>query len=125
MKFLLDENLAPIFINKIKEKYPSSVDVFDIGLAGESDQEIYEYLQSEENNHILITFDLDFSDIRKYPPELVEGIIVLRFKNKRIRVLIEETLRYLEELSRLDYKQSLVIFQNSGMRFKRRLKIVK
>ncbi len=35
-----------------------------------------------------MTYDLDFSDIRKFPPELVEGIIVLRFRNLKIQDLI-------------------------------------
>jgi hypothetical protein len=31
LKFLLDENLSALFIEKIKKKYPGSVDIFDIG----------------------------------------------------------------------------------------------
>jgi predicted nuclease of predicted toxin-antitoxin system len=123
LKLLLDENISPLFINGIKERFPGSVDIHDAGYAGRSDNEIYEFLK--QHKYVLMTFDLDFSDIRKFPPELVEGIIVLRFRNKKIQELIIETLNYLEELKGMDFKHSLIIFQNSGIRLKRRLKIIK
>ena len=123
MKFLLDENISPLFIEKIKARYPGSVDIHDIGYGGKNDNDIYDFLRFHD--YVLITFDLDFSDIRKFPPELVEGIIVLRFKNKRIQDLMIETLHYLEELVKLEYQHSLSIFQNSGIRIKTRLKTVK
>jgi predicted nuclease of predicted toxin-antitoxin system len=122
LKFLLDENLSSLFIEKIKQKYPGSVGIFDIGYDGKDDIEIYDFLKHHE--YILITFDLDFSDIRKFPPEFVEGIIVLRFKNKKIQDLISTTLSYLEELKKRDFEHSLVIFQNSGFRIKKRLKVI-
>lgn len=123
MKLLLDENVPPLLIEKVKGHYPESADIYDIRYGGKSDIEIYDYLR--DHDYVLLTFDLDFSDIRKFPPELVEGIIVLRFKNKRIQDIMAETLIYLDELIKLDYKHSLAIFQNSGIRLKKRLKIVK
>ena len=123
MKLLLDENVPPLLTEKVKGRYPESADIYDIRYAGKSDIEIYDFLR--DHDYVLLTFDLDFSDIRKFPPELVEGIIVLRFKNKRIEDLMAETLVYLDELMKLDYKHSLAIFQNSGIRLKKRLKVVK
>lgn len=123
MKFLLDENVSSLFIEKIKKQYPGSVDIFDIGYNGKDDSEIYEFLR--EQKYILITFDLDFSDIRKFPPEFVEGIIVLRFKNKKIQDLITATLNYLKELKNVNFNHSLAIFQNTGIRIRNRLKVIK
>ena len=122
LKFLLDENVSSLFIKKIKQQYPGSVDIYDIGYVGKSDIEIYDFLK--HHKYILITFDRDFSDIRKFPPEFVEGIIVLRFKNKKIQDLMTETLAYLEELKKVHFKHSLAIFKNSGIRIKKRLKII-
>jgi predicted nuclease of predicted toxin-antitoxin system len=123
LKFLLDENLSSLFIEKIKKKYPGSADIFDIGYDGKDDPDIYEFLKQQK--YILITFDLDFSDIRKFPPEFVEGIIVLRFKNKKIQDIITATLNDLEELKKVNFKNSLAIFQNSGVRIRSRLKVIK
>ena len=123
MKFLLDENISPLLIAEIKSRYPGSLDIHDIGYGGKSDHEIYEFLSFHE--YALITFNLDFSDIRKFPPELVEGIIVLRFKNKRIQEITTDTLTFLEELIKLDHQHALIIFQNSGIRIKTRLKVIK
>ncbi len=122
LKFLLDENVSSLFIKKIKQQYPGSLDIYDIGYVGKSDTEIYDFLK--HHKYILITFDRDFSDIRKFPPEFVEGIIVLRFKNKKIQDLMTETLAYLEELKKVHFKHSLAIFKNSGIRIKKRLKII-
>jgi len=81
LKFLLDENISSLFIEKIKRYYPESVDIFDIGYNGKDDGDIYNFLKY--NEYILITFDLDFTDIRKFPPEFLKGIIVLRFKKQK------------------------------------------
>jgi len=123
LKFLLDENISSLFIEKIKRYYPESVDIFDIGYNGKDDGDIYNFLKY--NEYILIIFDLDFTDIRKFPPEFLKGIIVLRFKNKKIQDVITTTLNYLEELKKQDFKHSLAIFQDSGIRIKTRLKIIK
>lgn len=117
MKILLDENIPPVFVEKIKTIYPDSIDIYDINYSGKSDKQIYEYLM--DHQYVLLTFDLDFADIRKFPPENVEGIIVLRFRNKKILNLMTNTISYLSKLNKLDYKGSLVIFQNSGIRIKK------
>jgi len=109
-------------LKKSKKKYPGSVDIYDIGYDGKVDSEIYKFLMRQK--YILITFDLDFSDIRKFPPEFVEGIIVLRFKNKKIQDVIITALNYLEELKKVEFKHSLAIFQNSRIRIRNRLKII-
>jgi predicted nuclease of predicted toxin-antitoxin system len=123
LKLLLDENIIPLLIDKIKDRYPGSIDIHDIGYGGKSDKEIYDFLV--EKDYVLLTFDLDFTDIRKFPPEFVEGIIVLRFKNKKIQDLIVHMSDYLEQLEALDFKHSLIIFQNSGIRIKKRIEPIK
>ena len=122
LKFLLDENISPILIEKIKVSYPGSASSYEIGYEGKSDIEIYHFLR--DHSYILITFDLDFTDIRKFPPEFVPGIIVLRFKNRKIQDIIAETMIYLEKLKEVDFEQALVIFQDTGIRIKKRLKIL-
>ena len=117
MKFLLDENISSIFIEIIKDYYPGSDSIYDIGYEGKSDIEIYEFLKN--HRYMLITFDRDFTDIRKFPPEFVPGIIVLRFKNRKIQEIITGTMIYLKELNKLDFEHSLVIFRNSGIRIKK------
>ena len=41
MKFLLDENISSLFIERIKDRYPGSAGIYDIGYERKSDIEIY------------------------------------------------------------------------------------
>lgn len=50
--------------------------VYDEELGGAPDERIVEACHAEQR--VLITLDLDFADIRRYPPELYPGVIVLR-----------------------------------------------
>ena len=52
--------------------------VYDQNLSGASDPTIVAICQSEER--VLITSDLDLSNIRDYPPQENNGIVVLRHK---------------------------------------------
>ena len=54
--------------------------VLDQELSGKPDQNIAGICQQEER--IIITLDLDFADIRTYPPRDYSGIIVLRLKRQ-------------------------------------------
>ncbi|MFQ5906706.1 MAG: DUF5615 family PIN-like protein [bacterium] len=63
------------------------------GLAGRSDAVIWEAAQRE--SRFLITMDLDFADIRRFPPGTHEGILVLRPSRqgrKAIRALFQAVL---------------------------------
>jgi predicted nuclease of predicted toxin-antitoxin system len=50
--------------------------VFDQGLRGHGDDDVAQVCQQE--GRALVTLDLDFADIRAYPPQNYSGIIVLR-----------------------------------------------
>ncbi len=76
MKFKVDENL-PVEIAEILRAADHDVlMVFDQGLQGGSDSRIASVCKQEER--VIVTLDLDFADIRAYPPEQFSGIIVLR-----------------------------------------------
>jgi hypothetical protein len=48
-------------------------------MGGQSDSKIGDIVCAEKR--ALITLDLDFADIRSYPPEQYAGLIVLRLSN--------------------------------------------
>ncbi len=76
MKFKIDENL-PIELTILWGN--SGHDVMSVShqnLTGAPDSDIAAVCQKE--NRVLVTLDLDFSDIRAYPPEEYPGIIVFR-----------------------------------------------
>jgi predicted nuclease of predicted toxin-antitoxin system len=54
--------------------------VFDQGLRGRDDHDIADTCRSE--NRVLLSLDLDFSNILMFPPENYPGLIVLRLRKK-------------------------------------------
>lgn len=76
MKFKTDENLAEETAELIREFGHDCETVHDEGLRGASDEQIAAVCVSE--GRALVTLDLDFADIRAYPPALHSGITVLR-----------------------------------------------
>ena len=76
MKFKLDENMPSSAIFLLQQNEHDVHTVFDEALNGKIDQRIAEACQRE--HRILITLDMDFSDIRTYPPRDYAGIVLLR-----------------------------------------------
>jgi predicted nuclease of predicted toxin-antitoxin system len=77
-----------------------AVSVVEQSLSGAADELVADVCKSEQR--VLVTLDLDFADIRTYPPEEYSGIIVLRPKEQTISmivVLTKRIVRLLESLS--------------------------
>jgi len=80
--FKLDENLPRDAEAFLREAGHDVHTVLDEHLGGNSDPKVFDAARAE--NRILVTFDLDFSDIRLYPPESHSGIWVLRAHTQSI-----------------------------------------
>lgn len=80
MKFKVDENLPVEAVEVLRQAGYDALSVLDQQLGGEMDIGIARICQQEER--IIVTLDLDFSDIRAYPPRDYSGIIVLRLKRQ-------------------------------------------
>ena len=76
MKFKLDENMPMDFEVLLRELGHDVASVVDEGLQGEADPPVLRAAAHE--GRILLTFDLDFADIRHYPPGTHAGIVVFR-----------------------------------------------
>ncbi len=80
MKFKVDENLPIEVAELLRQAGHDAATVLEQHLSGGADSDIALICQREER--ILITMDLDFSDIRGYPPAEYPGLIVLRLKQQ-------------------------------------------
>jgi predicted nuclease of predicted toxin-antitoxin system len=80
MKFKVDENLPIEVAQCLRSAGYDAMTVLEQVMGGETDTNLYRVCQQE--NRILVTLDLDFSDIRTYPPSESAGIIVLRFSRQ-------------------------------------------
>ena len=75
-KAKLDENIARDAVLVLREAGHDAHSVFDEQLDGGSDAYLLDTCRAEKR--IFITLDLDFADIRLYPPASHAGIWVLR-----------------------------------------------
>ncbi|KNZ33869.1 MAG: hypothetical protein AD742_03835 [Methylibium sp. NZG] len=76
LKFKLDENLPEAVRQSLTALGVDAHTVAEEHLAGAPDDKVLRACVAE--NRVLITLDLDFSDIRAYPPGSHPGIWVLR-----------------------------------------------
>lgn len=76
MKFKADENLPVEVRDDLRSAGHDALTVADQRMAGQADIQIARVCRAEAR--AILTLDLDFSDIRVYPPADYAGIIVLR-----------------------------------------------
>jgi predicted nuclease of predicted toxin-antitoxin system len=96
MKFKIDENLPIEFAELLQNACHDAMTVNQQKLSGEKDSILLDICQKE--GRILVTLDLDFSDIRAYPPNLFVGIIVLRVNRQDKPYLISVFQKVIELL---------------------------
>ena len=76
MRFKIDENLPIEAAQVLRQAGHEAKTVHEEHLVGSRDDRIAAACQSE--GRALVTIDLDFADIRAYPPQDYAGLIVLR-----------------------------------------------
>ncbi len=76
----LDENLPAEATELLQNAGHDAMSVWDQSMVGHADDDIASVCQSEER--AIVTFDLDFADIRAYSPADYFGIIVLRLRQQ-------------------------------------------
>jgi predicted nuclease of predicted toxin-antitoxin system len=76
VKFKLDENLSPHSASILLESGYDADTVVQEGLGGANDTDLFAVCIREQR--CLVTLDLDFADVTRFPPHKVAGIAVLR-----------------------------------------------
>ncbi|MFO0915654.1 MAG: DUF5615 family PIN-like protein [Pirellulales bacterium] len=115
MGFKVDENLPVEVADILRASGYNAVTVLDQHLVGAVDPMVAGVCKSEDR--ALITLDLDFSDIRTYPPSDYPGIIILRphTQSKRdVLALVNKLIPFLDGRERLI--GTLWIVQEAGIR---------
>ena len=80
MKFKLDENLPSELASLFRTAGHDALSVLDQRLGGAPDERVAAVCRSEAR--VLVTLDLDFADIRTYPPMESAGIVILRLRHQ-------------------------------------------
>jgi predicted nuclease of predicted toxin-antitoxin system len=118
MRFLIDANLPRSAI-AVLEKFRHQVEFArDVGLAEALDEQVAAHALRTAS--VLLTRDLDFADVRRYPPELYAGIVVLRLHDDAVAVQIVEVLeRFLQKAEFVDLLEGrLAIIEYDRVRFR-------
>lgn len=76
MRLKLDENVDARLTKLLRQAGHDATTVQDQRLRGMADPFLYEHCASEDR--ILVSLDLDFSNVLRFPPERTPGIVVLR-----------------------------------------------
>ena len=97
MRFKFDENLPKEMAALFSEAGHDAVTVLDQQMGGQEDPDIAAVCLIERR--ALITLDLDFADIRAYPPRRYPGIVVLRVSSQLREDLLEVGASLLGNLS--------------------------
>lgn len=100
MRFKIDENLPLEVADILSHSGYEAVTASQQGLSRRSDAALMDVCTREKR--ALVTLDMDFSDIRTYPPEEFQGIIVLRATDHSkwsLIELVQQTVALLERES--------------------------
>ncbi len=76
MNFKVDENLPKEVTTLLIAVGYNAVTVVEQGLGGKDDIQIIDVCAKE--GRVLVTLDMDFANVRTYPPNLYSGLIVIR-----------------------------------------------
>ena len=114
MKFKVDENLPIEVADLLASVGYDALTVFDQKLVGEDDRRILDVCQAERR--ILITLDLDFSDVRSYPPQQSPGLVVLRLHRQDKSYVLETIKRVIPLLEQEEIEHRLWIVEENRIR---------
>lgn len=98
MRFKVDESLHVEVADLLRGQGHDALTVFDQGLRGRGDHDIADMCRSE--NRVLLSLDLDFSNILMYPPENYPGLIVLRLRKKSRAAVRRVATRVINHLNK-------------------------
>ena len=116
MRFKLDENLPIQFKRLFAESGHDAATVIDEGIGGVTDAELTSVCLAEER--VLVTQDLDFTDIRTYPPTEYPGIIVFRLGTQARDDILQVAAALIEALTTASPKGQLWIVEDTRVRIR-------
>jgi hypothetical protein len=118
VKFKVDQNL-PVEVAEVLTHYGhDAATVFDQGMLGAADPDLFKICQRE--GRAFITFDLDFGDIRAYPPKESAGLIVLRLARQDKPYVLDWVGKMAPLLGVEPVARHLWVIDESGIRIRGR-----
>jgi len=118
LKFLVDEDMPKSTTQTLRSIGFETFDVRDVALRGKSDDEIFAFAQG--NRAVLVTADMGFGNLLRYPLGSHAGIIIVHYPNEMSNVVVNDNLREAcASLSENEIRGNLVILEPGRIRIKR------
>ena len=118
MRIKLDENLGRTHTALLQQAGYEADRVHDEGLSGVSDSALWEHVCEEDR--FFITLDLDFADVRRFPPGSHPGILLLRPHHRSRDAVTRILNRFLREHALESLQGCLAIADEAHTRIRRR-----
>ena len=116
MKFKIDENLPAEASELLAAAGHDAMTIHDQRMVGKPDPIVAAVCQTE--GRALVTLDLDFSDIRAYPPGDYHGVIVLRPRTQAKPAVLGLISQIIPLLDSEPLHGQLWIVQENGLRIR-------
>jgi predicted nuclease of predicted toxin-antitoxin system len=116
LKFKIDENLPAECAVLLRDAGFGADTVADEHLTGAKDSVIAK--KSCEEDRVLITLDLDFANVKAYPPMEHRGIIVIRLKRLDKPTILALMPRIISSLGARTPSGELWIVESDRVRFR-------
>lgn len=116
MRFKIDENLPDDVAALLTHEGHDAETVHTEGLRGCIDSVLAQHCVNE--SRAVVTLDLDFADIRAFPPANTPGIIVLRVHDQSRAKVLRVMAQVIELLKRKSIAGRLWIATEAGVRIR-------
>ncbi len=113
----LDENLSITHAEFLRNEGYDCDRVTDEGLSGEDDEVVWQQVCTE--GRFFITLDLDFSDVRRFPPGTHPGILLLRSRCGSRQAVLDVLQRVVREDPLATLQGCLVVADDIQTRIRR------
>lgn len=115
MKFKLDENFGIRTQHLFRAAHHDVSTVFEQALRGSTDERLYDVCCRERR--CLVTLDLDFADVLRFPPTASAGIVVVRVSPNASLSLLERLIQqFLSALEHMPIDSDLWIVEAGRIR---------
>lgn len=119
LKFVIDEDMPRSTTKILAKKGYEALDVRDAGLRGKSDEEVFKFAQKEKA--VLLTGDLGFGNILRFPVGKHHGIVVVHFPNEvSVSELNNQIIKAFDRIVDSDLKGNLLILEPGKIRLRKR-----
>lgn len=117
MRFKVDENLHDDIAEALRSRGHDAVTVHDQSMRGNTDARLSEVCRAE--GRAIVSLDLDFANIRDYPPGGYPGLIVLRLADQSRPYVSQVFASVLDLLEREGLAGCLWVVEEHRVRIRR------